>query len=111
MLANISPIQLVDLWDELRNAEAEINAFGGTVAEIYAYRLGGGEPYVDSRPYDPNNKWMVEVGLSRAKALYELLCLYADKRDVTIKVNDRKLGKWLLKEIVHHRVHVEVIAK
>lgn len=111
MLATINTIELLELWDELRDAEAGTNRYGGTVAELYAYRFGTADPSFDRSIYNEKNPFHVETANSKARALYALLNLYAEKRKVTIKINNKKLGVWLLKEAFYHRVHVEVIAK
>jgi hypothetical protein len=112
-MINITIPELLTLWDELRDAEAGINRYGGNEAELYAYRFGHYIPSVDGLniQFDPTHRRTMEIALSRANALYELLDHYSKERNVKIIVEGRALGRWLLKEPFHHRLHVTVTRK
>lgn len=110
-MINITLPELLALWDELRDAEAGTNRWGGDTAELYAFRFGRHCPQLDIGGFDPNSKFRMEDALGRSKALYELLDHYAKTRGARIRVNGRLYGKWILKEPFVHRCHVQVAAK
>lgn len=105
-MINISIQQLITLWVELEDAYNGVNGFGTYTAEIYAYTL---QPY--SPGYKPNSdkEYNIELELDALKSLYEVLMLFKSKRDCVIYIENRKLGKWLLKERFQHRLHILIV--
>ena len=99
------------IWDELRDAEAGINRYGGHVAEIYAFRLSSSHPRLDTEAWDPHRIGFMDAALSRSRSLYEILDHYANTRSVEIQVDDRDLGPWILKDPFVHRCYVRVLRK
>ena len=109
MIANINTVELTRLWSELRDAEDGIHRYGGDTAEFYAYRFGTPSPFLDGLPRSSKNTRLIEYGRGKARALYELLRLYATEREVQIEVNGMLIGEWLCMEEFLHRAHVRVI--
>jgi len=113
-MINISMQQLIDIWVELENAYNGINGYGGTVAEIYAFRL---MPYNSiyasgNRTGPIGGEEAVELECNAAVSLFNILKLFEKKRNCIIYIEDvegkRRLGKWLLKTHFQHRIHIEV---
>jgi len=102
-IAKISVRNALHLWTELDQAYFGVNSFGGTTAEIYAYRVVGRSP---SRGH--NAEWDKQEDLDAASALYEFLMEFKSHRNCKVKVNDLPLGPWLKREEFGHRVHVEI---
>jgi hypothetical protein len=107
-MTNISIQQLITLWVELEDAYNGVNGFGSSTAEIYAYTL---QPRCPGYEQGSQSEFCVELELDASKSLYEVLMLFKSKRDCVIFIEDRKLGKWLLKERFQHRLHIRVKAK
>ena len=113
-MINVSIQQLINLWVQLEDAYNDENGYGGTVAEIYAYtlqpRTPGYAPNSDNpfRNFDEKSK---EIEFNASKSLYNILTLFKSKRKCVIKIENKRLGKWLLKERFNHRLHIEIIKK
>ena len=107
-MKNISIQQLISLWVNLEDAYNGVNGYGGDTAEIYAYtvqsRSPGYKPGGDGI-FAEDNK---ELELNASRSLYEVLKLFKLKRDCKIYIEERLLGKWLLKERFQLRVHVRI---
>ena len=113
-MINISIQQLITLWVELEDAYNGVNGFGSDTAEIYAYTV---QPHSPGYGYNGGGEDVVATEISRelelnaSKSLYEVLMLFKSKRDCIIFIEERKLGKWLLKDHFHHRLYIRVKAK
>ena len=108
----ISAAQAIDVWSELETAYRGENHYGGDTAEIYAYTL---MPYSPSYARDRHSALFIQehVQMERraSEALYELLVLFAEKRECRIEVEGHELGPWLRKTPFSHRCHVRVFPK
>ena len=106
-MINISAQQLIQLWVELEDAYNGVNGYGSTVAEVYAYTLEPNMPgYSQGKgTYD------AEYENNAAVSLYNVLVLFKKHRECFIFIDDRKFGKWIMKERFQHRVHIEIRKK
>lgn len=113
-LLRIAPLELLSLWEDLLEAEHGTNGFGGDTAEIYAYRMGThGIYYYEMlrRPDGLQHPEVVKADLESALVLYELLCLFQDRRQVDIEVDGVRLAAELASQRFGHRVHVCVLKR
>lgn len=111
-MTNISKQQLITLWVELEDAYNGVNGFGSDTAEIYAYTLQPRSPGYEAGSQAPSFlEAHIELELDTSKSLYEVLMLFKEKRQCLIFIEEKRLGKWLLKERFHHRLHIRIKAK
>lgn len=116
MLHTISIAQALALWAELEDAFNGRNSHGSQTAEIYAHSLWphspsigkiGAEAALSSPIIGEYSKKIIDDG---AKALVQLISIFASKRNCTVKIDDLSPETWLEdKEPFLHRCHVKVI--
>lgn len=107
VLLEIPTLELLRLWEELVLARKKCNPYGGTVAEIYAYRL------CPNRPSEfVSAKTRTEQAQQAADALVEL-CLFRKEHACVIRIGGLGIKKWrkVVGATFDHRVFVEVIRK
>ena len=111
----ISIEQALDVYDELMEAFNGTNGFGGTVAEIYVFRVMPSSPtysmHNEGRVWDEDNRMMEK---KVAEDFHTLCHIFTKKHQVEIKIDEVELHEWISKirtgELrFFHRVHVEVI--
>lgn len=111
-LMQIAPLELLDLWAELIDAEHGTNGFGGDTCELYAYRFGAlGPRWYMLDQAKPDHAWVIEDEIESGARLHALLAWFAERRDVDIEVNGVALGDWLKTTRFDHRAHVRVVRK
>ena len=103
-LSRIPPADLVTLWEDLVLASHGLHGYGGSVAEIYAFRLG----YRHNEHADGLN---AARATDAARALHALLEWFARGRDVAIAVDGRPMGEWLREGRLDHRCKVRITAR
>ncbi len=110
----ISIEQALDIYDDLIAAKDGNHGFGGTVAEIYVFRLMPYSPIYNMHPegkiYDEENRMLEKKA---AEDFHTLCYIFSKKHNVEISINDVELHDWINKirtnELrFYHRVHVEV---
>jgi len=110
----ISIEQALNIYDELLDAKNGINGYGGTVAEIYVFRVMPYSPFYsmhhEGKTFDEDNR-MIEK--KAAEDFHTLCYIFAKKHEVSIFVNDLELNTWINQvrsgeSVFSHRVHVEV---
>lgn len=103
-LLTISPVQVMDLWEELMSCLYADNKFGGDVAEIYLYRLASFSPaavQIDDAKRD--------TYLHANRALVELCALFATRQEAVVELADgQPLAVLLGSDPNMHRVHIRV---
>lgn len=108
-LATLSLVQALDIWSELEMCYYDDNAYGGNIAEIYAYRLLPNMPaqnVIHSPEMDAHYR---EDYRNAAQALVDLCNLFMKERVCHVDIEDLAPDKWLaLGDVFDHRVHVEV---
>lgn len=106
----ISPIKLLDLWDQLHSAMNGTNTFGGDVLEFYFYRLMGSSPLAVA---DPNSPFLDVEFRDASNSLFDLCKLFEDRHDVRITLEDGSSLDTLRDgpDINRHRVHLRVSKK
>lgn len=110
----ISIEQAIDVYNDLIDAKNGVHGFGGTVAEIYVYRMMPGSPCYDM--HDKGSIWDEDNRMLEKKAaedFHSLCYIFSRKHEVDININGIGLHKWISKirmdeERFYHRVHVEV---
>lgn len=112
-LSDISMRAGLEIWSELEQCYYDDNGYGGTTAEIYAYRLRPDQP---GRDMAFSRTESVENDKKAAEALVGLCCLFACLREcrVVFKTPGRWIGPkaWLRAHgRFDHPVHVQVIHK
>jgi hypothetical protein len=114
---NLSPKRLIDLWHQLETCWDGENSFGSNTAEIYVYTLCDTRPsmfWTEFRTSPPGSlvyEAEKEAGLEAAQNLYHVIKLFIEKRECNVAVDGKPHGEWLLKEVLYHRCHVEVVKK
>lgn len=106
-ILHIPLIELLSLWEELVECRYGKNGFGGSVCEIYGFRLSREQPAAALS--GPDSEARREQGLLRARALRDLLLLFRTTHGDDILVNNLPFGEWIAEEPLLHRVHVEII--
>lgn len=113
----ISIEQALDAYDELVEAKNGTNRFGGTVAEIYVFRLMPNSPtysmHIEGKYFDEDNRMMEKKS---AEDFHTLCHLFSKKHEVDIKIDGVELQKWIEgirtgEFRFYWRVHVEVNKK
>jgi hypothetical protein len=106
-LLSISPLQLLDLWDQLTSAEANANRYGGDVAEIYIHRV---------MPHNPGHALSDRHRDSLRAAcntLHSVFRLFEERHDVIVEFESGENIDDLrdMDEPFGHRIHVRVRPK
>lgn len=91
----VSPLQAIEVWEELMQCLYGDNRYGSTVAEIYLFRVMPLSPYVTAgRPArDMPDSWFgkqfqTEAYAEANKALFELCKLFEKRHDVKLALFD-----------------------
>jgi hypothetical protein len=110
-MIDIGLVQFAGIWTELTEALYDRNHYGGTEAEIYAYRLLPHDPIAAShKNCEPGSMFYNDM-VARAKlagdTLAQILLLFKEKYKCKITVE----GKPFRKKVppFDHRLHVGVI--
>jgi len=105
---DLSTEKILDLWSELEAAYYGRNGYGGTVAEIYAYRCVSGEA-ADFDSYRDRNAVVAGANLT------EILRRFARRHEcviglqsgpdefTTIDIANKSIGPF------DHRIHLEIV--
>lgn len=115
----VSPLQAIDVWEELMRCLYGDNNYGSTVSEIYLYKLMSYSPLVAARP---NSEEAKEAYIEANKALHALCKLFEERHEVTLYLFDGPMesgfqtGPLPLDELLSdepwtHRVHVGLLEK
>jgi hypothetical protein len=109
-LLAVSPIQMLDLWDELHSAMNGVNRYGGDVGEFYFYRLTSHSPGTAANPQST----LFDDGFYDAACnLYAFCRLFEERHEVEIVFEDGgNIDQLLDKTKLHgHRIHLRVVPK
>ena len=111
----ISIEQAMDVYNELIDAKNGVNNFGGTVAEIYVYKVMPNSPTYDmnitGKYFDEENRMLERKA---AEDFHSLCHIFSKKHEVSITIDSINIHEWISKvrtgEIrFFYRVHVEVL--
>lgn len=106
-LLSASPLQIMELWEELADAANGVNGYGGDVAEIYIYRFMRHSPSVALDRV--RGTMSCHEDYREANALLHTLCrIFEERRQVRIEMQEGPLDALLGPEIFDHRVHLVV---
>ena len=112
-MKNLSTKQLLGIWEELYDCMLNRNGYGGTVAEIYMYRLMPYNPLL--RLEDRTSAEAKEAYAAANRSLYEVCKLFEEQHD---EIMIQFAGDHPLELLIqtpddpfHHRVHIEVKKK
>lgn len=110
----ISIEQAMDIYNDLIDAKNGTHGFGGSVAEIYVYKIMPYSPSYSMHDvgaiWDENNRLLEKKA---AEDFHSLCYIFARKHGVEIKIDEVELHEWISKIRTEelrffHRVHVEV---
>ena len=116
-ILHVSTFELTRLWGELVEAYHGVNNYGGTVAELYAYRLMPYSPTVhvsSSLAYQRADTYLQaaqEVQRHAAGALRELCELFAEEWECAVMIEGKPPLVWARENGPYfgRRAHVEVL--
>jgi hypothetical protein len=110
---DVGLVQFAGIWSELMEALFDCNKFGGTTAEIYAYRMQSNSPALSEHRlagYPEDGFWYKDL-LKRAQqsadTLAQILLLFKEHYKCKIYVNEKLFRKKI--PPFDHRVHVRVV--
>lgn len=109
---NLSTKQLLGIWEELYDCMLDRNGYGGTVAEIYMFRLMPYNPLL--RLEDRTSEVAKEAYAAANRSLYEVCKLFEEHHEVTVRFEGNHSLEILIDtpdDPFHHRVHIEVKKK
>lgn len=110
-MINLSMVQALGIWSELEAAYYGKNGFGGTTAEIYAYRLQPCNPLLYSDLELSSKKVKGEAAIQAAKTMYQLLHHFNQEHNgCSIYVNGKHFGYWVARTPFEHRWHIRIEA-
>lgn len=103
----VSPLQLLDIWDELHSGMSGKNSFGGDVVEVYFYRLMAHSSLAAVNPTSP---LLDEDFYASACNLHAICRLFEKRHDVTITFESGENIDLLLakNDLNRHRTHLRV---
>lgn len=109
----ISIEQAIDVYNDLIEAKNGTHGFGGTVAEIYVYRLMPYSPSYSMHTGKMNDEDNRMLEKKSAEDFHTLCHIFTKKHEVLIEIDGMDIHEWISKvrtgEIIFcHRVHVEV---
>ena len=108
-ILHVSTFELMRLWGELVEAYHGVNGYGGTVAELYAYRF---MPHVSVDHMKQSPAYQGEVQCCAATALRELCERFAAEYQCEVMIDGKPPLVWAREDgpCFAHRAHVEVRA-
>lgn len=113
-LIEVSLIELLKLWGELVEAYHGVNGFGGSVAEIYAYRFQRYSPLAHGPPINrrPSDE-LRDIHLRAGNALVELIEEFCNQYNCQATVDGLEVSAWCRQLNAgafefDHRAHVAV---
>lgn len=116
-MLNMTPMQIIGLWDDLHAALAGTNSHGGDTAgdtaEIYAFRVGNGMRLDRILKSEAYHKFVGDGDLLEAAAnLHDLILLFCDRHKCKARIDDLPPREWILDQKADpsfcHRVHVQI---
>ena len=120
-MKNLSSVQACLIWSDLEQAYYGDAAYGGDVAEIYAYKFMQFHPLYHANVVKPESGLYKEAEQSAvrqaADSLYEILVLFTEKREVIVEIHVgyygdpkgwQKVDEWLRDYWFNHRIHVRI---
>lgn len=112
--STLSIEQILSLWMELEDAYRGENGYGGDTAEVYGYTLMPDSPTAHSpdmpRQFEEARK---EQGLLASAAVVAICKYFEQQRNCRVyamssRDEGKRVGKWLLKVPIEHRIHLRV---
>lgn len=111
-LLNISPGQIMHIWENLMDCLHGRNGYGGDTAEIYLYTVMQHSPIVAHDQMEGRvSDRCREVYLEAARTLHGLCRIFEDRQKVRIELEDGELDDLLGPQIFDHRVRLTVVSK
>lgn len=109
-LLSVSPLKMLDLWDELHSAMAGTNTYGGDVIEFYFFKIMSSSP---SAMINPESPFLDDDFYDAACNLHALCRLFEERHDVSIVFEDGgDIDQLLDKDNVNrHRTHLRVVGR
>jgi hypothetical protein len=101
-LFSISPIQLLNVWDDLYSAMLDNNSYGGDVAEIYLFPI-----------MSPGPMRFSDTSIEERKAvssnLHAIFRLFEQRHNAIVEFeNGENIDTLLTTGINTHRIHIRV---
>jgi len=109
-LESVNVLQALSIWAELEDAYRGENGYGGTVAEIYAFRLMPHSPLAQTQPNSADAYERFGAAQSALRRLLDLFCEARPDASITIKCGSAWAtpGVWAGAFAFNHRAHVRV---
>jgi hypothetical protein len=107
-LLHLSPLGLLDVWDDLLTARYGDNGFGGDTAEIYAFRCVGPGAVMMLAAARPDSGMARDAALEAAQGLHAILELFTTRHRVIVEVDGCIFGPWVATTPFYHRAAVRV---
>lgn len=112
MILNIAPLELLKLWGELVEAYYGVNGFGGSTAELYAYRFRQDDPICSECSKETQTRKVAEAAREEEarNSLHTLLVLFEKIYDCRCEVDGMAIPLWYSHKhhLFDHRVHVQI---
>lgn len=110
-MINVTPIQIMALWEQLMQCMYKDNSFGTTVAEIYIYTMMPHSPIV---AMNHTSKLAKEDYAEANQNLYKLCKIFEERNAVEVRFASGETIDLLIQtpeDPFTHRVHLEVMPK
>jgi hypothetical protein len=106
---SVSPVQLIDLWDQLSSAKAGENKYAGDVAEVYIHSV---MPHSFHLADDPRSARHNESLYIAGSNIHAICRLFEERHKVIVEFDDGGSIDLLLDKAdpYRHRVHLRVKA-
>lgn len=109
LLLSLSPLQAIDLFEEMMRCLYGDNKFGGDVAEIYIFRLMPHSPCANLNQDGTMSESGLDAYRDACRRLHALCTLFAERNDAFVSFEDGTSIDALLDQEPHtHRVHLRV---
>lgn len=105
-MINLSINQLLDVWNELVRAYYGENAYGGNVAEIYAFRLMPSSPLAEQGDYGAQS----DRAARAAESLAAVMRKFSEYFDCAVYLEGYRQDETIASIFLRDgRVHVKVV--
>lgn len=90
-MIDVTPAQIMGLWEQLMECLYNDNKYGGHVAEIYLYTVMQRDPLIEMNRESPR---AIERFAEANQTLYELCRIFEERVGVTLWLFENPSGEW-----------------
>lgn len=110
-MLNVTPTQIMGLWEQLMRCIYNDSPYAGTVAEIYLYTVMARDPMIE---LNRDSTHSFEIFAQANQTLYDLCRLFEQRNDVKLSFYDQSLEHEQSLDVLiatphdpwRHRVHI-----